>query len=445
MNKELLDKLFSLRRFGIKPGLERIKHLVETTGSPHKKIRAIHIAGTNGKGSTAGLIASILMEGGYKVGLYTSPHFYSFNERIKINGENISDDELTPLLQKYIALGIGINATFFEITTAIAFEYFANSNTDVVVIETGMGGRYDATNIIDPLLSIITKIDFDHEKFLGTTIKEITVEKAGIIKPGKPAIISHNTEEVYETIIEEKGDVARLIFAEMVAKIERIDINPDKMVIDCHTPKESYNSLVTPLIGKQQAENLVTSILAVETLFDLFPISKECIYYGINRVRQNSGLFGRFELLKTEPPLVIDVAHNPNSIKNVVNLIEELFPNSSWSVVFAVMADKNYIEMLKDLQRITKTFLLPNLKYERAESNKTLSDVICKLNEENRSQKEPTVVYTFDNPIDALQTALSKEEPIFITGSFYLINELTPFLINNLGWKYKMNSDRLVI
>ncbi len=202
--EEILAHLFSLQRFGIKPGLERTQHLLNFLGNPQNSFPSVHIAGTNGKGSVCSMLASVFMEAGYKTALYTSPHLVRFNERIRVNIIEISDNDIIRLAEILMPEGEKIGATFFEITTAMAFRYFAEQKVNVAVIETGLGGRFDSTNVLKPLLSVITSLDIDHTEYLGKTIKDIAFEKAGIIKENTPVIVSRNSTEAI-SVIKEKS------------------------------------------------------------------------------------------------------------------------------------------------------------------------------------------------------------------------------------------------
>ncbi|MGB9770382.1 MAG: bifunctional folylpolyglutamate synthase/dihydrofolate synthase [Candidatus Kapaibacteriota bacterium] len=439
MNKDLLEKLFKLRRFGIKPGLERISTILNKMGNPQSLLKAIHIAGTNGKGSVASLLASIYKQAGYKVGLYTSPHIFSFNERIKINGKPIADNELEPLVEKYLQLASRFNATFFEITTAIAFEYFANSNTDICVIETGLGGRFDATNVIDPEISVLTKIDFDHEMYLGRTIEEITFEKAGIIKPNKKAIIAPNSKIVYQKLEELKGKSATLIFVEVFAKGRILSIKPNSMNLEIETLIDYYH-IDSPLIGKHQFENIATALVCVENLLDNFPIPKNAIIEGIKNVVENACIHGRFEFIRTDPPLIVDVGHNPDAISKTAELVSTILRDTKWNIIFASMSDKNYCKMLEHLYPIAKTFLLPNLEFDRAERNFKLAKCFEQFPESKNIRFQ-----LFDSSFEALVFSLEQNEPTLIIGSFYLIAELVPHLVKILNWNFEITSDRLTI
>lgn len=438
MKKELLEKLFSLRRFGIKPGLHRITKILNDVGNPEKKLKAVHIAGTNGKGSIASLLASVLFEAGYNVGLYTSPHIYSFNERIRINGKPIPDDILEPLVKKYLPYSEKFNATFFEITTAMAFEYFASSSTDICIIETGMGGRFDATNVIDPEISVIARIDFDHEEYLGKTLEEITYEKAGIIKPGKPAVISFNHEQVYNCIKKIIKNQTKLIFAEELGKVEIKRLKPNFMEIEIVTYNKCYN-LRTNFIGKHQAENILTSIICLEHLSSGFHITEKAIVEGVANIKKNSGYYGRFELIPHQQPFIIDVGHNPNSISSVVELLINLYPNTKWNTICALMRDKNHKKILENLIPVTKSFIFPNLKYDRAIANAHLKEIAIK--ELNFSGS----VFLFNSTEEALDFAIKLNQPTLVIGSFYLLSELVIPLKERLNWEFEIQGDKLTI
>jgi dihydrofolate synthase/folylpolyglutamate synthase len=442
MIRDLIDKIYKLRRFGIKPGLERIQKILEDVGNPHKQLKAIHIAGTNGKGSTASLISSMYKEAGYNVGLYTSPHIFSFNERIRIDGIPISDKELENYILKYLPFAEKYNATFFEITTAIAFEYFAKSNLDICVVETGLGGRFDATNVIEPIVSVITKIDLDHEEYLGRTIEDIVFEKSGIIKPNTKAIVSFNTEQVYERLKDLKEKESPLIFTEKVTTNKIVSMTPRSMIAEICTPTNKYK-IESPLLGSHQLQNIATSILCLEQLSDIYPFSVESILKGITNVRKNSGLYARFELLRDDPPIILDVAHNPNSVINTVELLDNLFPQNRWIVIFAAMKDKNYSQMLRYLLPIADKLLLPNLEYERSEKNHILKEKTFELLSEIKHSR--IEVLTFEKTKDALEYALNEQKPTLIIGSFYLLAELVLPLKAFLGWEFTPYSEQITI
>ncbi len=442
MHKDLLEQLFSLRRFGIRPGLERIGKILEDVGNPQNKIKAIHIAGTNGKGSISSLLASIYKEAGYKVGLYTSPHIYSFNERIRINGVPISDEDLEPLVIKFLKYADTLQATFFEITTAVAFEYFAKTNTDICVIETGMGGRFDATNILNPLATVISKIDYDHTEYLGTSIYDIVFEKAGIIKPNKVCFVSFNDKHVYKYLKKLKSEITNLIFVEEQTQVGNIHLEPDLMRFKFRTNVNDYE-IDSPLVGKHQVENIITSVFCAEYLKKEFAVDNQDIYDGVKNVRKNSGLFARFEHLRKTPPFIIDVGHNPNSVLQISNLLGCVYPTIQWNVIFASMKDKNYIEMLKILSKNAKAIILPNLKYERAEKNFIIQQKFEEQIQQYCNQKLNIVLV--ENTDEAYSIVKEQNQPTLVVGSFYLISELVEIFNKEFNWDFHIYSDKIVI
>ena len=300
----LLTHLYGLRRLGIKVGLEHTNELLRRCGSPHRGLKTIHIAGTNGKGSTAAMIQAILRENGLKVGLYTSPHLISFNERIRINGLPISDEYIIEFMARFNSVIDAVEATFFEATTVLALHYFSNQEVDVAVIETGLGGRLDSTNVIDPELTIITSIDLDHQQLLGETLIDIAVEKAGIIKKQTPVLVCSQTPEVMD-VIRKKAQESNspIIYSN----------DPKNIIIDHHSTgfeldKKQY---FVPLIGAHQAINAGLAIRAV--MHHCPEMKKTEIQSGLS----NTKWFGRFQPLLKKLPIYYDVAHNPGGIRTI--------------------------------------------------------------------------------------------------------------------------------
>jgi dihydrofolate synthase/folylpolyglutamate synthase len=449
MNDYLLNKLFSLRRFGIQPGLERIQYILDNINNPQRKYYTTHIAGTNGKGSVASVLASILKESGHRVGLYTSPHIFSFNERIKVNGEEIKDVELEPLVAKLLDIGEKVNATFFEITTAIAFEYFAQKGVDIAVIETGLGGRFDATNVVSPLFSVITKIDLDHTEHLGNTLEAITLEKAGIAKPKRPLVVGKNSKEVYSILVKLLYSKTDILLAEFLAKpsqTEYIDSRGGKLMqFNIVTPRRNYFQLTTPLLGSYQVENISTALAAVETIEIPFGITDEHIYVGLKNIRQNTGLHGRLEIIRFEPPIVIDVAHNPNAVTTTISELSHIFPSLKWNIIFAAMKDKDIKGMLAPLIPAAKRIILPNLSFERAENNQKIQDMLEASNRLSPNGIDVPEAHLYETPTQALNFALKCNEPLLVIGSFYLLGELASDLNRQIGWKFNIANSRLVI
>ena len=348
--EEALAYIHSQNRAFCKPGLERVTALLEALGSPERKLSVIHIGGTNGKGSTSSMLASVLQCQGYRVGLYTSPFILEFNERIRVNGENISNADLVRYTEELreVADRLEEQPTEFEIITAIAFRYFADQGCDYVVLEVGLGGRFDATNVIDsPLLSIITGISLDHVAILGDTIEKIAFEKAGIIKEGRPTLfgggISH---EARETILEEAKKRSSPFY----------DVDKNALVVrersldGCVFDYKGLQNIRISLLGTYQPYNALTVIEAVEILRSRgVYISEIALREGLFRARW----MARFEILQRENPLVIfDGAHNAEGIGVAVDSIRTYFGEEKVYVLTGVLRDKDYTTIAENISSI---------------------------------------------------------------------------------------------
>jgi dihydrofolate synthase/folylpolyglutamate synthase len=413
----LLSRLFSLHRFGIKPGLERTLALLELLDNPHTQFPAIHVAGTNGKGSTCSLLASILTAAGYKTGLYTSPHIKNFNERIRINGTPIADEDIARLALPLLNESEKAHTTFFEITTAMAFAYFAEQNVDIAIIETGLGGRLDSTNVLAPLLSIITSIDLDHTQYLGFTLDSITKEKAAIIKQNTPAIIAEPRIALRPIFSNRAKDVsAPILFLHDTYSAEVTAWNPDfSMEMNVQTPNRTFQSLRCNVAGLHQTHNILATLAALDTLSNQFPTTEYDIRRGCEQLQELSGLSARIQLLRANPPLVIDVGHNPAGLRKLVETLALCgYADTQWNVVFGVMADKNVEEMLSILQPITAFLYAAAPLYDRALSADELAE---KANSIGINATSTTSV------ANALNSAIAEHKPTLIVGSFYLADE----------------------
>ncbi len=353
----------------MKFGLRNTRSLLRALGNPHRKFQSIHIAGTNGKGSTSAFIASILQEAGYRTGLYTSPHLERFTERIRIDGKEISTRRLVtyaallrPTIEK-------VHATFFEATTAIAFRYFADAGVDIAVVETGLGGRLDSTNVLKPLASVITSIGLDHMDILGSTIKKIAREKGGIIKPGRPVISTvarSGAEKVLQRIARERGS---LYLAAPTLVPARFNTDGAPAVIRFAGGILKGESANPGLQGKHQFRNLqaaVTAVTVLQRAGRLKRITAKNVVRGLEAVRENTGIRGRYEIIESRKGrMILDVAHNPDGIRALVDLIKARrdFP---FLIVFGVMKDKNYKRMLQLLREISGRMIAVAPHGERA-------------------------------------------------------------------------------
>lgn len=380
----------------------------------------MHIAGTNGKGSTAAMLASILSASGYRTGLYTSPHLLEFNERIRINGVKISDVELAAYVKSIEGKTKQLRATFFEATTAIAFKYFADKKIDIGVIETGLGGRFDATNVIVPLVSIITNISIDHTEQLGSSHRRIAFEKAGIIKRGVPCLTGISNRDALQTI----RRVARLREAPLsvAQRVSAISVREQSLIglrLTFSTEQGSYGSLFTSLAGQHQVENVRLALLASEFLKregGFTNITRINLEQGLSKIRELSGLRGRLEVLSRIPLVIADVAHNPDSTKAAVQSLRKMLL-SRVVVVFGVMKDKDYYSMIRCLVPMSRCLIAVQPRGERALASEVIVNAVQKVH--SRALLGGTV----ENGLTLAKRESRFGEPILIIGSHYVVGE----------------------
>ena len=360
---ETLDFLFNslpmYQRVGkaaYKADMDNTLALMSYLGNPERKFRSIHVAGTNGKGSVSHFTASILQQAGYKVGLYTSPHLVDFRERIRINGAKIPEQEVVRFVADNKPFFESHSLSFFEMTVGLAFDYFAREQVDVAVVEVGMGGRLDSTNVVMPDLSVITNIGFDHTQFLGDTLSKIAFEKAGIIKPKVPVVIGETHPETKPVFLSRAAELeAPITFADQCYKIEPIPTDAPATLY--FTVKPIANSqlsilncqLESPLSGSYQLKNLATLMKVVELLPQFgYKISSENICNGIAEVVRTTGLHGRWELIDTNPNTICETAHNPDGINAMLEKLSTL-RYRHLHIVYGCVNDKDYASILKML------------------------------------------------------------------------------------------------
>lgn len=409
-----LKKLFSLHTFGIKLGLDNTINFLDHLGNPQKLLRCIHIAGSNGKGSTASFIASILQESGYNVGLYTSPHFVKFNERVVINGKQIGDEFIASFIsdnEKYID---DHQLTFFEVTTAMAFQYFKEMKTDYCVIETGLGGRLDATNVLNPLAVVITSISLEHTNVLGDSIEQIAGEKAAIIKTGSKVFIGMLKAEA-EKVVKEKCAEKN---SQLYLLRDFISDDGDTVFFLLDGKRIDINS---PLKGKYQKFNAALAALTLSKTIS----SLEITHYlnGISNVSSNTGLQGRYEYFHQNPTIIFDSAHNPEGIENfLTEFSKEEKSFSRRTLIFGAMRDKALKEMLKMLTKHFDEILVTDINYERAAKAEELIALCRELNLNGRLLSEP---------LKYIDNFKEKDinECLVVLGSMYLLGEIKQQLL----------------
>lgn len=408
--EQALTRLFALHTFGMKLGLENIKNFLNHIGNPQKQLAVIHVAGSNGKGSTAAFLASMLQELGNKVGLYTSPHFVRYNERVKINGIEISDIYVAGFVEKYNKFIEEHKLTFFEVTTAIAFQYFADENVDFAVIETGLGGRLDATNVLNPLATVITSVSLEHTHILGDTIEKIAIEKAGILKPKIPAFFGILPPEAIKVI----GDKCR----EFDCKYYRLSdyIIKRKDSIELYTEEIELDDFSMPLRGVYQKYNAALAGLVVSKIFntdDFLHVER-----GIRNVIKNTGLQGRYEFFNTQPDIIFDSAHNPDGVRNFLNEFKRDSKSYKKKVLlFGVMKDKSIKEMLVDLNNHFNEIRICDINYERAANVEDLIKLAGEIG---------LKVVKEASPVEFIESFKGRGEDdcLVVLGSMYLLGEI---------------------
>ena len=408
--QESLEKLYSLHTFGVKLGLDNIKLFLDHIGNPQLNLKSFHIAGSNGKGSTAAYISSILQEFNFKVGLYTSPHFIKFNERILINNQQIPDQFVADFVNSFNDFIDEHKLTFFEVTTAMAFKYFSEMKVDYAVIETGLGGRLDATNVLSPLAVVLTAISLEHTNVLGNTIEEITNEKAEIIKEGVKVFCGFLPLSSLKII----GKKCNALKCELF----RLDeySNQKSNLLELYTEELEIDDWATSLYGKFQQYNAALAALAVSKTVELN--DSTIISKGIKNVTTNTNIQGRYEFINKKPDIIFDSAHNPQSIETFLSEFKNHTKNYSISsLLFTCMTDKNAKDMLGKLKNYFKNIYLTEINNVRSYSIDDLKKVADELNIDAKTVQQPSefVRDYFTKP---------DSECLVVLGSMYLIGEI---------------------
>lgn len=346
----LYEKLPMFQRDGrsaYKANLDNSIELDNHFNNPHKNFKTIHVGGTNGKGSVSHIIASVLQEAGYKVGLYTSPHLKDFRERIKINGEMISEDDVVDFVNDNYEMIKNISPSFFELTVSMAFSYFAQKEVDFAVVEVGLGGRLDSTNVVTPEISVITNVGIDHVSILGDNIKTIAVEKAGIIKENKPVVIGKHNIESDEVFNNKAADLnSEIYYSQDFYQIEMMEISNNYRRVISKDKDGNITELFIPLLGLYQQNNLSLVLKVADVLIEKgYSLNKDIIAKGVENVVKNTNLLGRWQIINESPKIIVDTGHNEDAILNIFNQInEENYQNLH--VIFGMADDKEIDNVL---------------------------------------------------------------------------------------------------
>jgi len=420
--QEAIKYITEVGNFGSNYGLERTYKLLELLDNPQDKLKIIHVAGTNGKGSTTAMITSMLKGCGYKVGMYTSPFLEEFEERIQINGENIPKEKLAQLITKIKyavdkVIEEGYNhPTEFEIITVLMFLYFATEEVDFAVVEVGLGGRLDSTNVITPILSVITSISFDHTNLLGNTLEEIAAEKAGIIKSCIPTVI-YPQEEMAERVISSKCQ-------ELDSKLYKINkedakliniIKEDKIYQQVKVKLDDEYDVKLPLLGEHQILNLAVALKALEVIKDKAPkLNRESIVKSLATVRWN----GRLEIMSNSPYVVIDGAHNIQGITQLDKNIKKYFEYKDMYLILGILADKDVEDMVKVITPKAKKVFTVTPNSMRAETAEELMNEVKKYNESCEAYND------YKNAFEDALKLCKKDDLLLISGSLYMIGEM---------------------
>ena len=421
--EEILDYLFySLPNYqkqgekAFNAKLDGITNFCDAIGQPHKKFKSIHVAGTNGKGSTCHMLAGALATSGYKVGLYTSPHLKDFTERIRVNGEQVSKDYVLSFVNKNKELFEECGLSFFEMTVAMAFAYFAEQKVDFAIIEVGLGGRLDATNIIHPILSLITNIGLDHQHILGETLEEIAYEKGGIIKKNTPVIIGKKQSEtlpVFTELAHEKN--SSLYFS---SDYYRGNFQSDGIIsIQNLSKEESPESYLLDLQGYYQVENLVLVLLGLDMLRSAgYELPEECVKRALKTISKDTGLKGRWQILGNKPLVICDTGHNDDGLNQISTQLSDIKYEQLW-ILFGAVKGKNHETNLSILPSDAK-YIFCEANIERAEPANNLLEISKKLSLDARVIKDLR---------EAQKFVMSKAVPndvVFIGGSTFLVAEI---------------------
>lgn len=419
--QQALEYIHGTMRFGSQLGLDRIRDLLERLGNPHHEFKSVHVAGTNGKGSVCSMITSVLSEQGYKVGMFISPYLEDFTERIQISGKQIPEENLARITElvkgkvdEMVKEGKG-HPTEFELITAIGFVYFAEQKVDAAVVEVGLGGRFDATNVVNPVLSVITSISFDHMDVLGDTLAKIAFEKAGIIKAGKPVVSYPQHPEAARVLEEVAGKQEAPLTVVVPEQIEPVSSEFDRQVFNYSYGEERLDGLTIHLSGKHQLLNAATALTSVMVLREIgFPISRDAIYRGMEKARWP----GRLERLQKDPDIIIDGAHNEAGAQALAAAMKEYFPDRRMILVLGVLKDKEVEKILKALCSLASKVIATKPDNPRALEADQLAEKVKKY------CRDVEPVPGIEDAVHLAVGSAGPEDLILVSGSLYLIGKV---------------------
>lgn len=425
--QEAMDYLVNLTKFGWNPGLSRIEKLLQLLGNPERDYKVIHVGGTNGKGSTSKMIASILQQAGLKVGFFSSPHLHSYTERMQINGRLIPEERvaellttLRPHLDTMVEQGFE-HPTEFEVSTALAFLYFSQEKVDFAVMEVGLGGAIDSTNVVQPLVAVITNVGMDHMDYLGETIEEIATVKAGIIKPGCRVVTATDRPEALKVIKDtcrEKGVELTIVGQDVCYTVDKLEAQGTSFSVK--GLKGNYQELFTPLTGSHQAKNGATAVAAIEALNAFgYNITPEEIKKGLASVSWP----GRLEVIGKNPLVLIDAAHNVDGAKTLSEALKNVFQYGKLIFVLGMLADKEREKVLALLGPLADKIVVTKPNNPRAGEWREVADIAKEYTDQ---------VYLIEDIEEAVEKGLSlagDQDLLCITGSFYMVAEARAYLL----------------
>ena len=424
---ETLDYLFSsmpsFQQVGgdaYKPGLERIAEFCRAIGNPQRNYFVIHVAGTNGKGSVSNMLAAVLQQAGYQTGLFTSPHLTDFRERIRVNGEMIPKQKVVNFVDRYKADMERLQLSFFEMTTAMAFDYFAQSDVEVAVIETGLGGRLDATNIVQPLVSVITNIGLEHTEYLGNSLPKIAREKGGIIKKCTPVVVGEKNSN-YKLVLEEIAEDLRseIIYANEAFTLGECGFEAGKQVVTMTRERDGYPyQLRLDLLGEYQRKNLVTVATVLDILHESTPlsISRRAFVEGVRDVTSLTSFGGRWQVLSSNPMVVCDTAHNAHGIAEVATQLKARTNSGRLLCVMGFCEDKEFKTML-ELMPHDAHFIFTQASIRRAATPEKIGEVATSLS------LDFELATTVAEAVALAKSQLAEDDMLYIGGSTFVVAE----------------------